>query len=284
MLFASDTFRTTDNLSLFARTFRPPDTSPRAVLHIAHGMFEHSGRFREVGTFMAQQGILCRAYDQRGHGQSEGQRGDTPSYAHLISDLECFFELGYQAYPELPHFLLGHSMGGNLVLNFAVRKKPPVAGVIASAPWLSLAFRPEAWKMHLGKVIAQLWPSFTQQTEMQLSAITRDSEQIKAYQRDTLMHTSISARFFLEATKAAHWVMKQAGRFPVPLYLYHGTSDYVTSLPESRRFAAEVPDHLLTFEELNGMYHDIFHDLGRSEVYQKMLHWLETRMPVLSTP
>lgn len=244
-------------------------------------MFEHSGRFREAATFLAQHGILCRAYDQRGHGKSEGARGDTPSYAHLVGDLERFFDWGHQEYPDLPHFLLGHSMGGCLVLNFTIRKKPPVAGVIASAPWLALAFRPEAWKMHLGKIVAQLWPGFTQQTDMQLSALTRDPEQIEAYKNDTLMHTSISARFFLEATKGAHWVMQQADRFPVPLYLYHGTSDYVTSLSESRKFAENVPEHLLTFEELDGMYHDIFHELGREEVYQKMLHWLEVQLPVL---
>lgn len=280
MRYATDSFRTTDKLNLFVRVRTPKNKAPRAVVNIVHGMFEHSGRFEEAIDYLTAAGFLCRAYDQRGHGQSEGKRGDTPSYAQLISDLERFFEMGAEAHPEIPHFLLGHSMGGCLVLNFVIRKKPKVAGVISSAPWLSLAFQPEAWKVHLGKLVAQVWPGFAQSAEMEPSAITRDKEQIQAYQYDTLMHTSITARFFLEAMSAGSWVMKQAHRLPVPLYLYHGTSDYVTSIKSSREFAKAAPEHLCTFEELDGMYHDIFHDLGREEVYQKMVDWLGKQLSV----
>ncbi|MGF1534555.1 MAG: alpha/beta hydrolase [Bernardetiaceae bacterium] len=278
MLYAAHSLRTSDGLILHLHQQAPSTQSPKAVLHIAHGMFEHGGRFKETMQALANQGFLCRAYDQRGHGRSEGKRGDTPSYTQLLSDIERFFDLGYQAHPDLPHFLLGHSMGGALVINFALRKRPPIQGIIASAPWLRLAFAPEAWKIHLGKLIAQIFPAFAQRTNMELSILTRDPVEIAAYTQDPLMHNQITARFFIEASRAGDWAMARAGNLRVPIYLYHGTTDYVTSLEASQNFAAATPQHLIDFEPLEGAYHDLFHDLDREAIIEKTARWMEQQL------
>ena len=60
----------------------------------------------------------------------------------LMDDIASFSQQADQRYAGLPRFLYGHSLGGNLVLNYALRRKPDLRGVIATGPWLKLAFDP----------------------------------------------------------------------------------------------------------------------------------------------
>lgn len=112
-----------------------PESEPRAVVCLAHGYGEHSGRYAHVAAQMNEAGYAFLAFDLRGHGKSHGQRGHTPSYEHLLNDLALLFAEGARRFPapRKPLFIYGHSMGGNLVLNYALRRQPEIAGVIATS-------------------------------------------------------------------------------------------------------------------------------------------------------
>jgi alpha-beta hydrolase superfamily lysophospholipase len=143
--------KTFDGLSLFAQNWQPEDRT-RAVVCLVHGIGEYSGRYVHVADRLTQAGYAIFTFDLRGHGKSEGLRGHIPSYEAIMQDISFLLETANKKYPQLPVFLCGHSLGGNLVLNYVLRRQPHLKGVIATAPWLHLAFEPPASKIALGKM------------------------------------------------------------------------------------------------------------------------------------
>ena len=101
-----------------------PETPPKAVVCLVHGLGEHSGRYAHVAAALNDAGYALLGFDLRGHGKSGGPRGHTPSYETLMDDIGRLLAEAAQRYPGQPQFLYGHSLGGNLVLNYALRRKP----------------------------------------------------------------------------------------------------------------------------------------------------------------
>lgn len=97
-------------------------------------MGEHSGPYNYIADQITQAGYTLLSFDLRGHGQSQGSRGHTPSYETLLNDINFFLNEVDKNFPELPHFLYGHSLGGNLVLNYILRRQSHLKGVIATDP------------------------------------------------------------------------------------------------------------------------------------------------------
>jgi len=118
----------------------------KAIICLVHGMGEHSGRYAHVADRLTNAGYSLIALDLRGHGKSPGPRGDIPSYKAFMWDISSLLEISNKKFPQIPSFLYGHSLGENLVLNYVLRNKPRVKGVIATGPWFHLAFEPPAFK------------------------------------------------------------------------------------------------------------------------------------------
>ena len=139
------TVQTSDQLKL--NMFSNDVSQPIAVIMLTHGMGEHGLRYNHMAEYFASKNIGIIAFDIRGHGTSEGKRGHTPSYEHLMLDLDSVYVKIKETHPSVPLFLFGHSMGGNLILNFLIRKKRQVAGAIVTGPYLRLGFEPPKWKI-----------------------------------------------------------------------------------------------------------------------------------------
>jgi alpha-beta hydrolase superfamily lysophospholipase len=136
--------QTTDGLQLQGKYWKVEN--PKAVLCFVHGLGDHIGRHTHVGDFMAEHDIAMVTYDQRGHGRSEGKRGHVPSYDALLTDAESMLSYTKEIYPDTPLFLYGHSMGGNVVANYALKKEvSDLAGTIISSPWLRLSLFTAKW-------------------------------------------------------------------------------------------------------------------------------------------
>lgn len=108
----------TDNQTqLFYTLFYPEEIPVKATLQILHGMQEHSGRYAEIAEYFANRGFAVLAYDHLGHGKSVKDKKDigffqlNNPHEKLISDAEKMSKYLMEQYPEVPHFILGHSMG-----------------------------------------------------------------------------------------------------------------------------------------------------------------------------
>ncbi len=250
------------------------DAKSKAVVCIVHGMGEHSGRYTHVAKYFVDAGYSVIAYDQRGHGKSDGKRGHTPSYDLLLDGVTDLLKQAEKIAPGVPKFIYGHSMGGNVVLNYALRRKPEVAGIIASSPYLKLAFDPPAIKVAAGRLVNNILPGFTQSTELDATAISRDKKVVDAYLNDPLVHDKISARFFVEVHSAGLWAIEHASEMKLPLLLFHGTEDKLTSPEGSKEFADKVKENC-TFRLWDGFYHETHNEPEKEEVLKYIVTWLD---------
>ncbi|MBI1856181.1 MAG: lysophospholipase [Chloroflexi bacterium] len=265
-----------DGIRFYMRGWEP-DKAPKAVVCLLHGHGEHVGRYAHVGEAFSKAGYVLVGYDERGHGKTGGPRGHTPSYDAMMDDVADFLALMEKRYPGLPRFLYGHSMGGNQVINFALRHKPALAGVIATDPWLKLAFDPPAIKVTLGRMMNSIYPAFTQASELETAALSRDPEIVRAYEKDPLVHDKMSARLFVGMYESGLWALDHAAEFPLPLLLMHGTGDRLISSQASREFA-ERAGRNAAFRAWDGFYHEIHNEPEKAEVLKSMTVWMDERL------
>lgn len=265
-----------DGTKFYVRGWEP-DRKPKAVVCLVHGHSEHVGRYAHVGEAFSKAGYVLAGYDERGHGKTSGARGHIPSYEAMLDDISDFMALMQKRYPGLPRFLYGHSMGGNQVINFALRRRPVLAGVIATGPWLKLAFDPPAIKLTLGRLMNNIYPAFTQASELETAALSRDPEVVHAYEKDPLVHDKISARLFVSMYESGLWALDHAADFSLPLLLMHGTADRLTSWRASREFAEHAGKNI-TWRAWDGFYHEIHNEPGKAEVLKTMTAWMDGRL------
>jgi acylglycerol lipase len=265
-------WKTGDSLQLYAQGWQP-ETEPKGIVCLVHGLGEHSGRYTHLAAFLNQAGYALLAFDLRGHGKSQGQRGHAPSYEALMEDISHFLEEAAKGYPDRPCFLYGHSLG-SMVINYALHRHPQLAGAIVTGPAFRPAFEPPAWKLTLGKILYNLWPTFSMSNELDRQALSRDPQVVRAYNDDPLVHDRLTARFGMDFLQAGLWALEHAAEFPLPLLLMHGGADRITSAQASREFAAKAGDRC-TLKIWDGFYHEIHNEPEKEQVFAYLLEWLK---------
>jgi alpha-beta hydrolase superfamily lysophospholipase len=230
-----------------------------------------------LGEHFAPLGVEVIAPDLRGHGRSEGQRGYIGSWSELRDDLHAFVTRARREAPTLPLFLIGTSLGGLVVLDYALHDAHGLRGVIALSPPLGPLGVP-APLLVLGRVLSRVWPRFSLDTGMDLSGLTRDPSVLAQVLADPLFHRRGTARLSTEVTRTIARVQAGAPAFPVPLLLLHGGADRMVPPDGSRRFAARVGHPDATLIEYPGAYHALLGDLDAQRVLADMAHWIIARI------
>ena len=275
-----------DGIQFFFQGWQP-DAPPLAIISLVHGLGEHSGRYAHVAAALNDAGYALLGFDLRGHGKSGGPRGHTPSYDALMDDIGRLLDEASQRYPGKPQFLYGHSLGGNLVLNYALRRLTTlseaersrrVAGVVATSPAIRTATPPSGSQITLAKIMNKLQPAMQMANGLALDGLARDPEVIRAYTNDPLVHNKISVRLALEMLQAGEWALAHAAEFPIPLLLAHGTADKLTSAPASQEFAAKVRGDC-TLKLWEGFYHETHNEPEKADVLAFMTDWLQKHTP-----
>jgi acylglycerol lipase len=266
------TWKASDQLELSGK-YWSPDSSVKAVIALVHGMGEHINRYEPFAADMVNAGFAVIGFDQRGHGRSEGQRGHSPNYELLMQSIDDLLHKAGEFFPEIPVFLMGHSLGGQLVLNYCLDRKPNVKGVIASSPFLKLAFDPPAWKITLGKLVLNIFPSLPQSTALETAAISRVEAEVKKYEADKLVHDRITPAMYFGIMEKAEYALQHASEWILPLLMYHGTADRLTSPEGTKEFASKVKGDI-TLKLFEGGYHETHHDLNREALISMLINWL----------
>ena len=266
---------TSDDLNLFGRGWEP-DGSQRAVVCLVHGLAEHSGRYAHIGTALTRGGYALLSNDLRGHGKSEGQRGHSPSFSAIHDDTALLLAEADRRYPGQPKFLYGHSLGGSLVLDYVLQRRPQLAGVIATGPLLRPGFDPPAWKIQLGKIMRSIIPSMTMFNEIDAQAVSRDPEVVRDYIDDPLRHDRISARLAIDMLETGLDILGKASGFPLPLLLMVGGSDRLVSVDACKEFAAKAGE-MCTLRVWDGLYHEVHNEPEQEQVLDFLLKWLSSR-------
>ena len=101
-----------------------PPCAPRAVLQLVHGMYEHMGWYDRFARWLAAQGFLVVGNDHLGHGLSVAGEENRGFFAQpngngcVLQDIHTLRTLTQKDHPQLPYFILGHSMGSFLTRQY----------------------------------------------------------------------------------------------------------------------------------------------------------------------
>lgn len=268
-----------DGISFFVRGWEP-ETKPKALVALVHGLGEHIGRYQHVAQAITDAGYAFVGFDLRGHGKSTGVRGHFPSIDAVMQDINDFFIFLTQRYPELPHFLYGHSLGGLLVLHYALRNKSGLRGVIATSPGLRSPLTEQKMKVLLVKLLGSISPTTLLPSGLETAAISHQPDVIDTYLKDSLVHDRVSLAFGKAGLSATNHVWSHAEEFSVPLLIMHGTGDRITYSHGSESFAklAAKNNKDVTLKLWDDMYHELHNEPVKEEVLRFMIDWLDRHL------
>jgi alpha-beta hydrolase superfamily lysophospholipase len=263
-------------VQLFRQSWRPHGPEPSGTLVLVHGLGDHSGLYSHLVEHLVAHGWAVHAYDQRGNGRSPGRRGHVARWSDYREDLQRFVTWVADAEPERPLFLLGNSLGGLVVLEYALEEPAGVSGVVAVAPALTLAGVP-APLLLAGRILSALWPAFTLETGLDLSGIAQDPSIAQLIVSDPLFHRKASARLSTETAAAMARVLGSADRFRIPLLLLHGGADRMVPPAGTRELARRLPSGIGEYHEYPGSYHALLADVDRAAPLDAVERWMRAR-------
>ena len=265
-----------DGIDLFVRGWEP-ENKPKAVVALIHGHGEHVGRYEHVAEAMTEAGYVFAGFDLRGHGKSAGQRGHTPSAEAYLDDIDLLLQHVRERYGALPVFLYGHSLGAIQALYYTLRRKPDLAGVIASGAALHSELENQPVKVTMARILGGLAPTASIASGLDVTKLSHDPEIEKVYRSDPLVHHQVSLGFGKIMLDVNRWTLEHAAEFPVPLLLSHGAEDAVAFPSSSREVAAAAGDKatLLIWE---GMYHETHNEVAKADVLKALIQWMDARL------
>jgi len=252
-----------------------PDGDARAVIGMAHGLSEHSGRYAWTGEQLAARGYALYALDHRGHGHSEGSRAVIDRVSKAAADLGTLLTLaGSKSGDGQKPFLFGHSMGGCVALAFATRREDEIRGLMLSAPLavLEAASPVQRIAAHVISIVAPKTGVF----EIDSSTVSRDPEVVRDYDNDPLNYRGkVPARTIHELSQEIGRFSEAIPNITVPLLVQVGTGDQLVPPAASELVYERASSQDKTIKRYDGLYHEILNEPEREQVVSDMLDWLD---------
>lgn len=258
---------------LICNTWQPID-APKAVLFIVHGLGEHMGRYEEMAKVFTENQLAVFAFDHRGHGQSEGKKGHAESMEQLVEDLEYALMHCRSLFLDIPVFLFGHSMGGQIVASYLDKvKSKEINGAIISSAWFRIENPPPLWQIKLIKRLKSLFPSLTQSNRLDPKNISSVPSEVEAYQKDPLVHDKISLALFHALFQNGLRLIHQAQEVKIPVLVCHGNRDQITATLGSEQYANDLGEKA-EFKIWTNAFHEPHHDKEKAKVMQFYVDWV----------
>ncbi|MBI2608650.1 MAG: lysophospholipase [Deltaproteobacteria bacterium] len=247
------------------------------VIVIAHGLGEHSGRYEHVAEFLNNHGYSVYALDHRGHGKSSGRRGRVSYFKQYVQDLKKFTTLIQSLEKNKKIILLGHSMGGLIVLSYLLEEGEGIDSIILSSPALGVNIKGAFVKKAAAQILTYFLPNITLYSEINTQDVLRDKILLLKTIRDRLIVKHISPRLYTELVKTMKWIYKNAHKIKHPLLLLQAGDDKVCVKEKALEFIESVKSGDKTIKVYENFYHEVFNDVERDKVFVDMLAWLEKR-------
>lgn len=287
-----------------------PVARPRAVLHIVHGMAEHSGNYDDVAAFLNQYGFAVVAHDHRCHGlavASETELGNSSklqNWRALLQDMALVNNWINATYVNTPVAIVAHSMGSFISQWFVQHNPRKVAALALSgsdylAPWFTRISRQmaqmECWRqgnngrsdiihqLGFGKFNKSFAPNRTE-----FDWLSRDSRFVDRYTHDPRCGFRMANRYWRDmlGTLNEIYTPNNMKRLPagLPVYVFAGDRDPVGHMGKGVTKLAkkiqQVAGCQVTLRLYSGARHDTLHESNASEVRYDLLSWLLPLFPV----
>ena len=255
-----------------------PDTDPRGVVVLAHGLGEHARRYDHVAQRLGESGLITYALDHRGHGRSGGKRVYLRDISEYTGDFHTLVGIAADDHPGLKLVVLGHSMGGAIVFTYGVEHPDDYTAMVLSGPVVAAQDAVSPVKMFVAKMLGKIAPGLPVE-ELPADAVSRDPEVVAAYIADPLVHHGkIPAGIARAFLGIAETMPQRAGALTAPLLVVHGEQDKLVPAAGSRHLVECVGStdvHLKVYPEL---YHEVFNEPERDVVLDDVASWIEVRL------
>ncbi|HWQ30366.1 MAG TPA: lysophospholipase [Negativicutes bacterium] len=258
-----------DKTELYAKKDIPSD--PKAIVVIVHGLCEHQGRYDYLMKKLNDSGYGVYRFDHRGHGRSGGKKIFFSDFNEMLDDVNEIVELAHKENPQLPLFVLGHSMGGFAVANYGIKYPGKVKGFITSG----------ALTRNNGGIASGLpkdLPADTYFPNELGAGVCSDPAVVEAYGADPYVEKQISAGLFYEILKGVEWYKENCSRFVDPVLMLHGANDGIVSEKDSRDFFGDISSTDKGLRIYPHLFHEILNEPVKDEVIADIVGWLDKRI------
>ncbi|MEG0086254.1 alpha/beta hydrolase [Niameybacter sp.] len=262
-----------DDVKIFCRRDIPANC--KAILVIAHGFMEHSGRYIDFAKFLVSHNYGVCIIDHRGNGFSEGQKGDIEDFFDFVEDLQVLIQSLKRTYHK-PIVTYGHSMGGLISFIYGLKYKDSVSGQILASPALGVPVGmknlPTAFYEGLGYVAGDV-----KLHRVGESLATRNEVYVEAFKEDKVCNSFATMRFMDQFLRiGVDYAKCHAKEYEVPCLFLLGTEDRVIPITRNRDIVGQIPFQDKVVKEYKGCMHDLLHDLDEEvkKVQEDVLEWL----------
>lgn len=267
-------FTNKSDVKIYYQSWLPTD-GQRGNILLAHGIGEHSGRYRNFAEFFNTRGIAIFALDLQGHGKSGGKRGHIPNFYDFADDLEMLRHETLGEQNGRPLFVLGHSMGGLIAFLYLLQFQENLKGAIFSSSALALDMKIPKWKTLVGKILAKAAPSSTLSNGIDANFLSRDREVVASYQKDELVHDRISAGLFNSMLTAMTECRENAKNITIPSLLLLGEKDVLIGKDGAQEIFNSISSQNKETIIFDGAYHEIFNEIEKVKVFEAVSRWLQ---------
>lgn len=276
MKHREDFFTTTDGTKLYYQVWKP-DTEPKAIVQIVHGLAEYGSRYMNVVNALIPEGFGVYANDHRGHGKSEGVRGYINNFGEYLDDENAFTKLIQQEEKSIPIFLLGHSLGSIISIFHTSKHSENFKGLILSGTGFPATSKVNPILLLLARFLSKIWPKGTIGLAL-ADDISRDPEVVEAYKTDPLVFQRITYRFGAEMLKAGNNLAEPFSSIKIPILGQVGGSDQLMLNPSDLFTSNTSSDKELKIYE--GLFHEVYNELesDRKTVLDDLISWLNTHI------
>lgn len=264
-----------DGTKIFYRSYK--NKNAIADILLVHGFGEHSGRYLHVVNRLLDEGFSVISFDLRGHGLSEGHRGDIKTFEHYENDLITILKKSRScSNKSLPLFIVAHSMGSLISLGAVLKLKNEVSGLVLSSPLLGLSLKIAWWKRCLGHYLSGLAPYLPIKSEISGEYLSSDPIFANAYNKDPLILKSISIRAFNLLQKKLHTTNDLKQSIKPPFFMQIAGNDLVVDSNAAQNWFNKNSKKELDQAKIYPHFlHEIYNEKEREEAIGDLVSWLK---------
>jgi len=261
-----------------------PESEPKAVLYIVHGLAEHSGRYMHIVNYFVPLGYAVYGHDYFGHGKTEGTRVFVEQFEDITGPLKTYFDRVHSQQPDKPIFLLGHSLGGLISSRYLLDHQSDFAGAILSGPLIRASDHPSPFLLFLLNLVSAIVPKLGVR-QLESDAMSTDPKEVEGYVKDPLVHSGkVTAGISVAMFSAIKYVTSHASQITLPLLIVQGGADATVDPAGAQLLHDTVGSSDKTITIYEGYYHEVFNETEprRNQVFNDMQIWLESHIPLKS--
>lgn len=248
-----------------------PVGEARAVIVLVHGLAEHSGRYQRTGSLLAEAGFRVRSFDLIGAGASGGRRWHINDWGRYHDQIATHVSVARES--GLPVVLMGHSLGGNLCLGYALSERPAPDLLILSAPGIAGG---AGWQKALAPVLARLAPKLQVPNMLDGDLLSRDPAVAEAYFADPLVVTKSTAKFGALLFEQFETLNERLGELDIPTLVFHGGDDRVVPT----RFTEPLGElDCVDRKVYPGLRHETLNEPEGPQVVADVVAWIDDHLP-----